>query len=185
MLRLGPIRSAKNPVFLSIPLYDCTEHRMKTVRMFFLVLAVVGFLLASIIHLLALWSRPPSSKSWDVVLFLGAFVLFVSAAYLGGAKPGRMGIIPFSEIVRGCPTWLRRAEYFFSSYMVLICLWVAIRASGIFHWRKVELPLTLGIVVFSAFSMSFYMSSFSILFGKLFGDNRQNSTSADATHETA
>ncbi len=111
-------------------------------------------------------------------------MLFVSAAYLGGAKPGRMGMVPFSEIVKGCPIWLKRAEYLFSAYMVLICLWVALRAPGIFHWRKVELSLTAGIAVFSAFAMSFYVSSFCMLFGKLFGDNRRDATSADATHKT-
>lgn len=153
---------------------------MKTARTFLLSLAVVGVLFSLIIHLLALWGRAPSSESWYAVLFLGAFVLFVSAAYLSGAKPGRMGMIPVSEIVKGCPTWLKRTEYFFSAYTGLICLWLALRVPGIFHWRKVELPTMTGFVIFSAFSLTFYASSFSMLFGKLFGENLQDPTSSDA-----
>jgi hypothetical protein len=145
---------------------------------------VVGFLFSSIIHLIALWGRAPSSESWYVVPFLGAFVLFVSAAYLSGAKPGRRGMIPSSEIVKGCPTWLKRKDYFFFAYMGLIFLWVALRAPRIFHWRKVELSATAGFAVFSAFSMTFYVSSFSMLFGKLFGENRQDTTSSDTAQKT-
>jgi hypothetical protein len=153
---------------------------MKTARTVLLILAVVGVLFSLIIHLLALRGRVPSSESWYAALFLGALMLFVSAAYLSGAKPGRMGMIPVSEIVKGCPTWLKRTEYFFSAYTGLICLWLALRVPGIFHWRKVELPRMIGFVIFSAFSMTFYVSSFSMLFGKLFGKNPQDSTSSGA-----
>jgi hypothetical protein len=146
---------------------------MKIAKSFFLVLAVVGFLFSTIIHGLALWGRAPSSASWYVVPLLGASVLFVSAGYLSGAKPGRLGMIPVSEIVKGCPTWLKRTEYFFSAYMGLICLWLVLKAPGIFHWRKIELPAVAGFVFFSAFAMTFYTSSFSMLFGNLFGQNRQ------------
>ena len=158
---------------------------MKTTRTFALVLALAGFIFSLIIHLLALWRRLPSSESWWVVPFLGALALFVSAAYLSGVKPGRMGMVPVREIVRGCPNWLKRTQYFFSAYVVLTCLWIVVRASGvIFHWRKIELSFVTGIAVFSALAMSFYVSSFSILFGRLFGDNRQDAESADATRRT-
>jgi hypothetical protein len=159
-------------------------QRMKTVRSFFLILAVVGFLISLIVHLLALWGRAPSSESWYLVPILGASVLFVSAGYLSGAKPGRLGMIPGSEIVKGCPTWLKRTEYFFSAYMGLICLWLILKVPGIFHWRKIELPAVAGFVLFSAFAMTFYVSSFSMLFGNLFGQNRQANELSDATHKT-
>jgi len=155
---------------------------MKRARTFFLMVAVVGFLFSLIIHLLALSGRAPSSESWYVVPFLGAFVAFVSAAYLSGAKAVSRGM-PTREIVKNCPTWLKRTEYFFSAYLALICLWVALRAPGIFHWRKVELSATAGFLIFSAFSMTFYMSSFLMLFGKLFGEDRQNITSSDTTQK--
>src|SRR5258708_26229061 len=133
---------------------------MKTARTFFLMIALMGFLFSLIIHLLALGGHASSSESWVVVRFLGALVSFVSAGYLSGAKPGRIGMIPFSEIVKGCPTWLKRTEYFFSAYLGLIFLWIALKAPGIFHWRKVELPTIPGFVIFSAFTVSFYVSSF-------------------------
>ena len=133
-------------------------------------LALVGFLFSLIIHLLGLWGRAPSSEYWFVVPFLGALVSWISAAYLSGAKAGRMGLIPIGEVVKDCPTWLKRTNYFFFAYTGLIFLWVALRAPGIFHWRKVELSATAGFVVFSTFSMMFYAGSFSMLFGKLFGE---------------
>lgn len=108
--------------------------------------------------------------------------MFVSAAYLSGAKPGRMGI-PVSEIVRGCPTWLKRTVYLFDTYMGLICLWLALRAPGIFHWRRVELPAITGFEIFSAFSMTFYVSSFSMLFGKLLGEPRQGATLSETAQK--
>jgi hypothetical protein len=156
---------------------------VKKARTYFLILAVVGFLFSLIIHLLALWGRAPSSESWYAVPFLGALVSFVSAAYLSGAKPGWRGI-PFSETVKGCPTWLKRRNYFFSGYLGLILLWDALRVPGIFHWRKVELPPVAAFLDFSAFAMLFYASSFSMLFGKLFGENRQDTASSDATQKT-
>jgi hypothetical protein len=160
------------------------EQRMKIATSFFLILAVVGFLFSIIIHLLALSGRAPSSESWYAVPFLGAFVLFVSAGYLSGAKPGRLGMIPVSEIVKGCPTWLKRTEYFCSAYMGLICLWLVLKVPGIFHWKKIVLPAVAGFVFFSAFAITFYISSFSMLFGKLFGQNRQANEMSDATHKT-
>jgi hypothetical protein len=156
---------------------------MKRARTFFLMVAVVGFLFSLIIHLLALSGRAPSSESWYVVPFLGAFVAFVSAAYLSGAKAVSRGM-PTREIVKNCPTWLKRTEYFFSVYLGLILLWDALRVPGIFHWRKVELPPVAAFLGFSAFAMSFYVSSFSMLFGKLFGENRQDTASSDATQKT-
>ncbi len=156
---------------------------MKTARTSFLILAVVGFLFSLIIHLLALWHRTPSSESWYMVPFLGALVTFVSAAYLSGAKAVWRGM-PIGEIVKNCPTWLKRTEYFFSGYLGLIFLWEALRVPGIFHWRKVELPPVAGFVIFSAFSMTFYMGSFSMLFGKLFGEKCQDTTSSNATQKT-
>ncbi len=161
------------------------EQRMKTARASLLILAAVGVLFSLIIHLLALRGRVLSLESWCVVPFLGAFVLFVSAAYLSGAKTGRMGMIPFSEIVKGCPTWLKKTEYFFSIYLGLICLGLALKAPGIFHWRTVELPTITGFVICSAFSMTFYVSSFSMLFGNLLDENRQDTTSSDRTQKTS
>jgi len=104
-----------------------------------------------------------------ILIFLGALMSFVSAAYLVGAKPGRMGMVPLSEVVKGCPSWLKRTDYFLFAYLGLVLLWLALRAPETFHWRKVELPAVAGFVIFSAFSMAFYVSSFSMLFGKLFG----------------
>jgi hypothetical protein len=101
---------------------------MKIARSFFLILAAVGFLFSIIIHALALWGRAPSSESWNAVPFLGAMVVFVSAGYLGGVKPIRIGTISVSEIVKGCPTWLKRTEYFFSAYMALIGLWLVLQS---------------------------------------------------------
>jgi hypothetical protein len=143
---------------------------MKAARTFFLMLALVGFRFSSIIHLLALWGGAPSSEYWFVVPFFGAFLSWISAAYLSGAKAGRMGLIPLSEVVKDCPTWLKRTNYFFFAYTGLIFLWVALRAPGLLHWRKVELPATAAFVFFSAFSMLFYVGSFSMLLGKLFGE---------------
>jgi uncharacterized membrane protein len=142
---------------------------MKRARTFFLMLALLGFLFSLVIHFLALRGRAPSSEYWFAVPFLGAFVSWISAAYLTGAKAGRMGLIPLNEVVKGCPTWLRRTNYFFFAYTGLIFFWVVLRALGILHWRKVELPVVTAYVVFSAFSMMFYVVSFSMLFGKLFG----------------
>jgi hypothetical protein len=156
---------------------------MKRARTSFLMLAVVGFLFSLIMHLLALSGRAPSSESWYVVPFLGALVAFVSAAYLSGAKAGWRGM-PIGEIVKNCPTWLRRTEYFFSAYLGLSFLWVALKTPGIFHWRKVELPTMTGFVIVSALSMSFYVGAFSMLFGKLFGGNRTETTSSNARQET-
>src|SRR5256885_2184055 len=147
--------------------------RMKTARTFFLMLALLRFLFSLIIHFLALRGRAPSSEYWFAVPFLGALVLWISAAYLTGAKAGRMGLIPLKEVVKECPTWLRRTDYFFSAYTGLIFLWVVLGAPGILHWRKAELPVVTAFVVFSAFSMMFYVGSFSMLYGKLFGENRR------------
>ena len=146
---------------------------MKTARTFFLMLALLGFLFSLIIHFLALRGRAPSSEYLFAVPFLGALVSWISAAYLTGAKAGRMGIIPLKEVVKDCPTWLRRTNYFFSVYAGLIFLSVALRAPGILHWRKVKLLVVTAFVVFSAFSMMFYVGSFSMLFGKLFGEDRR------------
>jgi hypothetical protein len=156
---------------------------MKRARTFFLMLAVVGFLFSLTIHLLALSGRAPSSETWYGVPLLGALVAFVSAAYLSGAKAAWRGM-PIAEIVKNCPTWLKRTEYFFSAYFGLSFLWVALRTPGIFHWRKVELPTMTGFVILSAFSMSFYVGAFSMLFGKLFGEDRTETTSSKATQKT-
>jgi uncharacterized membrane protein len=145
---------------------------MKAARTFFLMLALVGFLFSLIIHLLALRGGAPSSEYWFVVPFLGALVSWIAAAYLCGAKAGPRGRIPIGEVVKDCPTWLKRTNYFFFAYTGLIFLWVVLRAPGIFHWRKVELSAPTDFVFFSTFSMMFYASSFSMLFGKLFGETR-------------
>ena len=100
---------------------------------------------------------------------------WISAAYLSGAKAGRMGI-PVSEVVKDCPAWLKRTDYFFSAYLGLVLLWLALRFPEVFHGRKVELPATAGFVIFSAFSMMFYVGAFSMLFGKLFGTTRRAPT---------
>jgi hypothetical protein len=120
--------------------------------------------------------RAPSSEYWFVVPFLGAFLSWISAAYLSGAKAGRMALIPLSEVVKDCPTWLKRTNYFFFADTGLIFLWVALRAPGLLHWRKVELPVTAAFVFFSAFSMTFYVGSYSMLLGKLFGETRGGPT---------
>ena len=145
---------------------------MKAARTFFLMLSLVGFLFSLIVHLLALWGRASSSEYWFVVPFLGAFMSWISAVYLSGAKAGRMALIPASEVVKDCPAWLKRTDYFFSAYLGLVLLWLALRFPEVFHWRKVELPATAGFVIFSAFSMMFYVGAFSMLFGKLFGPTR-------------
>src|SRR5260370_42448704 len=93
---------------------------MKKARIFFLMLALVGFLFSFIIHLLVLSGRVPSSDCLNMVLFLGAFVLFVSAAYLSGTRAVRMGLIAISEIVKDYPTWLTRTDAFFFAYLRLI-----------------------------------------------------------------
>jgi len=89
---------------------------------------------------------------------------------------------------RGCqrlPNLAEKTNYFFFAYTGFIFLWVGLRAPGLFHWGKVELPTRTGFVIFSAFSMTFYVGSFSMLFGKLFGENRQDTMSSDATQKTA
>lgn len=141
---------------------------MELVRKSFLTLSLAGFLSSLIIHLLALWGRSPSSESWLVTLFLGALLSWVAAAYLSGAKAGRMAAIPFSEVVKDCPTWLKRTDYFFSAYAALIFLGVALGTAGIF-----KLPLATGFLFLSAVCMIFYAGSFSMLFGKLFGAARR------------
>jgi len=157
---------------------------MKMVRKFLLVLSFVGFTLSLAIHLLVLWRRVPSSELWYVVPFIGAFVAFALAAYLSGAKPGRMGMIPQSEVTKGRPPWLKKADWFFFAYTFLALFWIALRNPGVFHWRKVALSQTNGFFIFSAFSMMFYVSSFSMLFGRLFGESNQSAPSSDATQET-
>gem|GEM_PF-2178139 len=152
---------------------------MKTARIFFLMLALVGFLFSFIIHLFVLSGRVPTSGFWEMVPFFGAFVLFVSAAYLSDTKAVRTGLIPISAIVKHCPTWLKRTEYFSFAYLGLICVWVALSPPVIFHWGKIELPARTGFVIFSAFAMSFYVSSFSMLFGKLFGERRRDTASSE------
>jgi len=142
---------------------------MKAARTFFLMLALVGFLFSLIVHLLALLGRAPSSGYWFVMPFLGAFVSWISSAHLSGAKAGRMASIPFSEVVKDCPAWLKRTNYFFDAYVVLIFLGLALRTSGVFHWKQVELPVGAGFLFLSAVCMTFYAGSFSMLFGKLFG----------------
>jgi hypothetical protein len=79
-----------------------------------------------------------------------------SSAHLSGAKAGRMASIPFSEIVKDCPAWLKRTNYFFDAYVVLIFLWLALRTSGVFHWKQVELPVVAGFLFLSAVCMTFY-----------------------------
>ena len=80
-----------------------------------------------------------------------------------------------SEVVKGCPTWLKSADYFFFAYSGLVFLWVASIAVGILHWSKVELSVVTAFLFFSAFSMMFYLGSFSMLFGMLFADTRDKS----------
>ena len=139
---------------------------MKIAHTFFLMLALVGFIFSLFLHLLTLWGRAPSSEYWSVMPFLGALTSWISAAYLSGAKAGRLGLIALSEVVRDCPTWLKITNYFLFAYLGLILLCVVLRDPEIFHWRKVELSATAGFAVFSAFSMMFYVGSFSMLFKK-------------------
>jgi len=146
---------------------------MKLIRTLFLILALAGFLFSLVIHLSTLWGRAPSSEGWLVAPFLGALLSWIAAAYLSGAKAGRMAGIPFSEVVKDCPTWLKRTDYFFSAYAFLIFLALALRTLGVFHWKRVEFPLPAGFLFFSAFCMMFYAGSFSMLFGKLFGATRR------------
>ena len=159
-------------------------NRMKMARTFLLVLSFVGFTFSLGIHLLALSGRVRSSESWYVVPFIGSFVAFVLAVNLSGAKPGRMGMIPQSKITKGCPPWLKKTDWFLFAYTFLAVLWIALRNPGVFHWRKVELSPTDGFFIFSAFSMMFYVSSFSMIFGRLFGESNQSTPSSDATQET-
>ena len=142
---------------------------MKAARTFFLVLALVGFFFSFIVHLLGLWGRTPLASGWLVAPFLGALLSWISAACLSGAKSGRMASIPFKEVVKGCPAWLKRTNYLSDAYVVLIFLRLVLRTSGLFHWKKVELPAGAGFLFMSAVSMTFYVGSFSMLFGKLFG----------------
>jgi hypothetical protein len=144
---------------------------MKTARTLFLVLASIGFLFSFIIHLLLLSGHVPASDLWSVAPFLGALVSFASAAYLSGAKRGPMGAIPASAIVKDCPSWLKSAEYFFFAYSCVIFLWIAL-----FTWRKVELPAKTSFVLLSAVSMSFYVSSFLMLFWKLSGKSKDRTS---------
>ncbi len=146
---------------------------MKLIRTLFLTLALVGFLCSLVIHLSALWGRTPSSEGWLIAPFLGALLSWIAAAYLSGAKAGRMAGIPLSEVVKDCPAWLKRTDYFFSAYAVLIVLGLALRTSGVFHWKQVELPVSAGFLFDSALCMMFYAGSFSMLFGKLFGATRR------------
>src|SRR5277367_2895366 len=111
---------------------------MKIIRILLLILSLVGFLCSLVIHLLALWGRTPSANAWLIAPFLGALFSWISAAYLSGAKAARMASIPFSEVVKDCPAWLKRTDYFFDAYVVLIFCWVALRTSGVFHWKQVE-----------------------------------------------
>src|ERR1700730_4094682 len=101
---------------------------MKTARTFFLLLALGGFFFSMVIHFLSLSRHAPSSEYWFIVPFLGAFISWIAAAYLSGAKAGRMGLIPSSEVVKGCPRWMKTAGYFFVGYTGLVFLWVALRA---------------------------------------------------------
>jgi hypothetical protein len=156
---------------------------MKSARIFLLVLAFVGFIFSLTVHLLSLLGRVPTSASWFVGPCLGALVSFVLAPYLSGTKVGRMGV-SIKEIVKGCPTWLRRTEYFFSAYVALVMVWLAFRSPGVFPLGKVELPARAAFVVFSAVSTAFYVSTFSMLFGKLFGEEYQDCSSSRAAQKT-
>jgi hypothetical protein len=109
-------------------------------------------------------------------------VSFVLATKLSGAKVGRMGVST-REIVKGCPTWLRRTEYFFSAYVALVMVWLVFRSLGVIHRGPVELSARTAFVVFSAVSTAFYVSSFSMLFGKLFGEEYQDPTSSGAAQQ--
>jgi hypothetical protein len=87
---------------------------------------------------------------------------WISAAYLSGAKAARMAsipFIPFSEVVKDCPAWLKRTNYFSDAYVVLIFLGLVLRTSGVFHWKQVELPVGAGFLFMSAVSMTFYVGS--------------------------
>lgn len=142
---------------------------MKLVRILFLILALAGFLCSFVIHLLVLRGHTPPSEDWLIAPFLGALLSWIAAAFLSGAKAGRMAGIPLSEVVKDCPTWLKRTYYFFSAYTVVIFLGFALTASGFFHWKQVQLPVSTGALFFSAFCMMFYAGSLSMLFGRLFG----------------
>jgi hypothetical protein len=160
------------------------DSKMTIGRTFLIVLAFVGFAFSLTIHFLALSERIPSSEFWLVAAFVGSLVTFVLAAVLSGAKPGRMGMIPQSEVTKGCAQWLKRTDWFFFGYAGLVLVWTAIRSLGGFHWRKVELSDMASFLTFSAFSMTFYISSVSMLFGRLFGENNQSTPSSDGTQET-
>ena len=134
--------------------------------------AVTGFIVSLSIHVLALSGRVPASELWFVVPFFGALVLFVLVARLVGAKAGRRGVAT-GEIVKACPTWLKRTVHFFSVYLAIVILWLLGRSLGIFHWEKVQLDVRNATVVFSAFAAEFYLASVAMLFGKLFGEKHQ------------
>jgi hypothetical protein len=88
-----------------------------------------------------------------------------------------MARIPFSEVVKDCPAWLKRTDYFLDAYTVVIFLGIALRTSGVFHWKQVELPVGAGFLFLSAVCMTFYAGSFSMLFGKLFGATTRRANS--------
>ena len=155
---------------------------MTTARTVLLNCSALGFAFSLGVHFFSLAGHTPSSDSWLVLPFLGALVSFSSAGYLSGAKTGRMGTVPISEIVKGCPKWLKWTVYFFSAYLVLV--WLVVGSSEVYHWRKVEMPARMAFVVFSAFALLFYFSSFSMLFGKMFGVSPQPATSFSVTKET-
>ena len=160
------------------------ELQMTTPRTVLLNFSALGFAFSLGVHFFSLAGHTPSSDSWLVLPFLGALVSFSSAGYLSGAKTGRMGTVPICEIVKGSPKWLKWTVYFFSAYLGLVLVWLVVRSSEVFRWRKVEMPTRMAFVVFSAFAVLFYVSSFSMLFGKMFGVSPQPATSSSVTKET-
>jgi hypothetical protein len=152
---------------------------MKTLRQIWMLMAAVGFIFSLMIHVFALSGRAPQSDVWIALLFGGTFVLWIPGALLSGMKGGHMGAIPVGEIVRGCPKWLKKADYFLFSYAVLIFLWGILRHFGILHLREGRQPSPETFGIFSGWCMAFYAGVFSMLFGKLSDENQLPITTPD------
>jgi hypothetical protein len=136
-----------------------------------------------IVNFLAILGHASLSTDWFMLLSVGALLSFVTASFLSNTEAGGRGI-PFGEVVKDCPIWLKRTNYVFLAYLALTLLSVTFRYPGALHWRKVEMSDFDGLIVLSAFAMDFYLAAFSMLFGKLFGKNAQNVTLSERTHKT-
>jgi hypothetical protein len=158
--------------------------RMKPACRSLLLAAVVGFMVSVGVHVLSLWGRASASEIWIVVPFLGAIASFVLAAFLSGVTLARRGV-PMREIVRQAPTWLQTGTYFFAVYLAIVMAWLLYRSFGISRWAKVELDARTGFVVFSAFSMDFYVNSAAMLFRKCFREKYRTPTLSGVAAKSA